>query len=121
MNGVVDAATPHGGLHDRGKVVVHENNVRSLLSKLSTSNTHGEPDVGGLEGGAVVRNITSDTNNLTDVTEGFNENLLILRRGPGQDLKAGNDINALVVIESSEERAFHDDTSSGVDTALSSD
>jgi len=68
--------------------------------------------------GGVIRTITVDTDNLTEVTEGFNKNLFVLQGGPGQDLQAGDDLDALVVIESLEERTFHDDTSSGVGTAL---
>ena len=46
-------------------------------------------------------------------------------REPGSDVKkriqAGDNLDALMVIESSEERAFHDDTSSGVGARLSRD
>ena len=69
---MIDTTTPYGRLHGRSEVVISENDVRSLLSNLGTNDTHGGPDVGGLEGGAVVCTITGDTGDLAEVAEDFN-------------------------------------------------
>lgn len=88
-NSVMDTTTPYDRLHGRSEVVVYESDVRSLLDNPGASNTHGEPDVGGLEIGVVVCTITGETGDLTKVVEGFDENIFILQGGPGQDLKVG--------------------------------
>ena len=41
--------------------------------------------------------------------EGFNENRLILRGRPGQDLKMGDDLKAFAGVENAEGRTLHDD------------
>ena len=76
MNGVVVSTTLHDHHHSQSKGVIYENNVKSLLDNLSTSNTHGGPDVGGLECGAMVHTIARDTDDLTKVGEGSNKNHL---------------------------------------------
>ena len=85
-NGVVDAATPHDSLDDRSEVVVHENDVGSLLGDLSAGDTHRKSDVGGLESGAVVYTITGNTDDFAKRAEGFDKYLLIFRRRPSRDL-----------------------------------
>ena len=98
-----------------------EANLPCLLNDLCTGNTHRESNVGGLEGRVIVCTITCDTDNLAKKTEGLYNNLLIPWRRPGQDLKTGDDLEMLVGAESAEEGSLHDDTSSGVDAALSGD
>jgi len=77
--------------------------------------------VGRLEGGTTIRTFASDTNDFTERAEGFNENLLVLRGRPGQVPETGDDLEALLWVESTENRTVHDDTTSGVDSALSGD
>jgi hypothetical protein len=51
---VVHGATPNDRLDDRGKVVVHNDNVRGLLGDLGTRNAHRKTHIGQLECRAVV-------------------------------------------------------------------
>jgi len=73
------------------------------------------PTLASLEGEAIVCTVTGDTNDFTERVEGFNENLLVLRGRPGQDLET------LVRVESAENGTLHDDTTGGVDAAPSGD
>ena len=120
-NGVIDTTTPHHSLDDRSEVVIHKNDVRYLLSDLGAGDTHREPNVGSLEDRSIIRATTSDTDDITERADGFNKNLLILGGRPSQDLKARDDLEAFVRVESTKERALHDDTSSSVDTTLCGD
>jgi len=56
---------------------VYSRGPQAMRHHLSTGNGHGEPDVGGLEGGTIIRTITGDTNpsgtaTTTNVTEVIN-------------------------------------------------
>ena len=70
-NGIVDTTAPRYSLNDRSEVV-HESNIGSLLSDLGTSNTHGESDVSGVEGGTIIRTTAGDIDGPTEREEGFN-------------------------------------------------
>ena len=120
-NSIVYATTPHDGLDDRSRVVVHEDDIRSLFGGLSTGSTHRKPDVGSFECGTIIRTVTHNADNLAKGAKGFDEDLLILRGRPCQDLKMRDNLGALLWVKSMEDGAFHDDTSSSVDTALSGD
>ncbi len=52
---VIDSTTPHDGLDDAGEVVVHQDDVRRFFGDVCPGDAHGEPDVGHLERGGVVR------------------------------------------------------------------
>ena len=83
-NSVMDTTTPYDHLH-QSEIAIHENDVRSFLSNPSTSKPLENLTL------AVVRvgSLFVHTGDLTEVTEGFDENLFILQRGPGQDLRVG--------------------------------
>ena len=103
--------TPGDSLDDRlGEVVVHTGVVGSLLLAPSTGNTHRKSNVGGLEGGAIVRAFFRSTDNLTKSLAFW---------GPGRDLETRGDLDTLLWTERMENRPFHDDVSVRVDTALS--
>lgn len=117
-DGIVDSAAPDDGGNDRSEVVIHKNDVRSLFGDLSSGDTHGESDVGGLESGAVVGTVTGDTDDFAKGLELLDQNLLILGRRTSQNLQTRYDFRALSVRQVAESGSFHDDTSGSEYTAL---
>lgn len=74
---VVDHATPHNSLDNTGEVVVHKNNIASLLRNFVTRDTHAETDIGRLESRTVVCTITRNTDNLAEALERVDQDALI--------------------------------------------
>lgn len=70
---------PGDDLDDRlgDSAVVHMGVVGSLLHSNSTGNTHGKSNIGGLEGGAIVRAVFRSSDSLTKSTR------TSLSSGPG--------------------------------------
>ncbi|KAJ9479954.1 hypothetical protein PHBOTO_003733 [Pseudozyma hubeiensis] len=118
---IVDTASPHDGADDRGKVVVHENDVRSFLGYFGTRDTHRETDVGRLERRTVVGTVTSDTDHLAETLERFDEDLLVFGRRSSQHLQSRNHLEHVDAVELAENGTLHDDTSGRVDTTLGRD
>ena len=83
---VIHAATPHNSLDNQGEIVIHENDVRCILSDFRTSDTHGKADMHSLKRGIIVCIITGDTGNLAKLFELLDEQLLVLRRRASEHL-----------------------------------
>jgi hypothetical protein len=75
-NGVVNATTPHDSLDDRSKIVVHKDDVGSLLATSVPAMSIERPDVGSLECWAIVRTVTRHIDNLAKSAKGFNRYLI---------------------------------------------
>lgn len=57
---VVDVTAVLEGHNNRSEVIIKKDNIRGTLGDVSTCDTHGETDIGLLQGGGVVGTITSD-------------------------------------------------------------
>ena len=78
------AALPHGR-HDRGEVVVEQDQVRSLPGDLGAGGAHRDADVGHLQRRCVVHAITGHRHDVPTPAQGLGDPQLVLGRGPGQD------------------------------------
>lgn len=74
---VKDTATLLDGGHDRGKVVVAENDIRGILGDIRTGLTHGNTDIGTAERGRIVDTITSLLQSVNRVIIGYTRNWYI--------------------------------------------
>jgi len=73
----IEKLTPHDGLDDGRKVVVHKDNVGGFLGDFSARDAHAEADVCELERGAVVCSIAGHGHDLALLLEAFNQDLLV--------------------------------------------
>ena len=118
---VVDTSTPLDGEGQRGERVVHDDNVGSLLGDLGTRDTHGETNVGSLEGRGVVGSVTSDTDDVAELSQRLYQETLVLGGRTGHDLKTGYNLETFLVTEPSESGTFDDDSTRGVHATLDGD
>ncbi|TKW48923.1 hypothetical protein CTA1_7187 [Colletotrichum tanaceti] len=107
--------------NDRGKVVVHQHDGRSLLGDLGTGDTHREPNVRSLERGRIVGTVTSHGDGLAESLEAGDQDTLVLGRGTGQDLQTGQGLVHLLDGELAEDGALHDESALGENTTLGRD
>ncbi|AUX37512.1 uncharacterized protein SOCE836_097370 [Sorangium cellulosum] len=68
------------GRHDRGEVVVGEDDVRRLLGHLRAAQPHGHADVGGAERGGVVHAVAGHHDHLAGPPQHLHHPQLLLRR-----------------------------------------
>mmetsp|Transcript_7173 Transcript_7173/g.17479 ORF Transcript_7173/g.17479 Transcript_7173/m.17479 type:complete len:481 (-) Transcript_7173:421-1863(-) len=90
---VVDATTPLYRLHNRGKVVVHDNDISRILRNLRPRLPHGEAHIGTLEGGGVVSPVARHRDRLGDadarLLDACYEGELVEGGGAGEDAEVG--------------------------------
>merc|ERR550534_3550920 len=71
--------------HNGGKVVVEQDHVSGLLGGVGAGDTHGNTDVGLLQGGRVIDTISGDSNDGAHPLATLHNNQLLLRRSSGKD------------------------------------
>lgn len=118
---IIDLTTPSTGSDDGGEVIVHEDDVSGLLSHLGPGNTHGEADIGHLEGGGIICPIPGHGHDLPKALEALDDDLLIQRGGPSEDLEARKDTHAFLGLKITEFMSGHAKTTSSVDTCANGD
>ena len=104
---VVDSTTPHESLDNGTEVVVHENDVGSLLRDFGTSNVHRKANVGGLQSRSIVGTVTSHGNSFSHLLKTSDQDTLVFWRRARKDLQLGNDFALFVLAHLSEFGAFH--------------
>lgn len=65
---IVNVTSPLGGLHDSSEVIVLDQDIRSFLAGVGTSNSHSESNISSLECGGIVSTISSDGDGVTQVS-----------------------------------------------------
>lgn len=65
---IVNVTSPLGGLHDSSEVIVLDEDIRSFLAGIGTSNSHSESNISSLEGGGIVSTISSDGDGVAQVS-----------------------------------------------------
>jgi hypothetical protein len=70
----------------------YEDDVGSFLCDLGSGDTHTETDVGLLESGSIVRSVSGDTDDLSEILKSRDEDLLVFGRRSSKDLKARDDL-----------------------------
>jgi len=87
---VVDVSSPHACLDDRGKVIVLDNNVGSIVSNVG-SGFHCEPNVSFLKVGSVVGSVSSDRDDVSKLLEASDHDVFVVGSRPGEDLEVVSD------------------------------
>ena len=75
---IVNVSSPRGSLDHRSETVVHNDDIGGSLAHISSSHTHAEADIGLGKGWRVISSITSDSDDLTNVSEASDEQVLVL-------------------------------------------
>ena len=82
---VVNAAAHAHGADDRGKIVVGEHDRGSFAGDVGTALAHGNPYVGGFEGGRVVHTVAGHGDDLVVGFEGLHDAQFLLRNHARED------------------------------------
>ena len=106
---VEDAAALLDGGLDGGEVVVGEDHVGGLLRNLRAPASHGDADVGLLQGGRVVDAVTGHRDDLAPRLQRTDEAQLVLGGHPGEDVGPGRDVGEVRVGHGGEVPAPDDD------------
>ena len=76
-NILINITTPHHSLHNRSEVIIHQNNIRSLLSYRSTTNTHSKTNRTLCQSGTIIRSITCYSYNFISLHQSTHQYLLV--------------------------------------------
>jgi hypothetical protein len=69
---VKDVSSEFNSGHDRSKVIIHKNDIASLLGNLGSGDSHGESNISLLKSWSIISSITSDSDNLSHFLESSN-------------------------------------------------
>ncbi|KAI6767611.1 hypothetical protein HG530_005620 [Fusarium avenaceum] len=108
LDRVVNSTTPAESNNDRREVIIHEDNIGGFLGDFGSSNTHRETNISSLESRGIVSTITSDSDNLTQRSQGLDENTLILGTGAGENTELLDNSNTVCFAELAEILTLHD-------------
>jgi len=82
---VKDQAALFHSSDDGRKVVIEQNHVGGLLGDIRSGDSHGDTDVGLLEGGRVVDTVSGDSHDGAAALTAFDDFQFLLRRRSGKD------------------------------------
>ncbi|KAH3682802.1 hypothetical protein WICPIJ_006261 [Wickerhamomyces pijperi] len=85
LNIVVHSSTFFNTVDDTGKVVITQDNIRSILGNIGTSNTHSNTNIGNFQRRRVVDTVTSHSTELLTTVQGFDHTDLSLWRTTGNN------------------------------------
>src|SRR5690606_23131894 len=94
---------------DGGEIVVSENHVCGILCNVATGDTHGDTDIGALQGRRVVDTVTSHDTEGSTTMQSLNHADLGARTTPCNDERELFELVHLIVREGVKVAGSHDD------------
>lgn len=74
---IIYVSTPHASLNNGSEVVILNDNISGRVSNLS-SGLHSETDISFFEGRGIVGSITSDSDDISELSQTSNHNVLVI-------------------------------------------
>jgi hypothetical protein len=83
---VINISSPFACFHNRGEVIILNNNISSRMSNLGSS-LHGKTNICFLEGRCIVSTITSDSNNISKLSKSRDHDVFVIWSGSSKNLQ----------------------------------